>query len=118
RSQYVTLKLSASTPGRSLMLARLALAGGQDEQPWLVKSSTTVRRFSAAAGCARLASASAPNAASVPMKPDGAAAIVMLVPQMAASSRLSGKSARRYRDHAFVIAAALGGSSSAAADAL
>lgn len=45
-------------PGRSLMDLSAASAGGQLEQPWLVKSSTTVRRASSAdasdVGIARL----------------------------------------------------------------
>src|SRR6185437_16847310 len=44
------------TSGRPAIAARLALAGGQDEQPWLSNSSTTT-------GCALAAAAGRANAA-------------------------------------------------------
>src|SRR4029079_9221879 len=44
-----------------------ASAGGQEEQPWLVKSSTTARGGSAKAGCRR---AARPRAAKVSVKRD------------------------------------------------
>src|SRR5579872_6824380 len=43
-SQYVTGSVSARTSGRWASLPRKMSAGGQELQPWLVKSSTTTGR--------------------------------------------------------------------------